>query len=148
MNSQLLSINKNSKKPRPIQSITHDSPITSSLSAFNYLNPLMRKDVEEFWCVALDSLKNVIKSEMLFRGTVDSCLVHPRDIFRFAITTNSSSILIAHNHPSNNPQPSPEDNRLTEKIQKAGKLLQIPVIDHLILAESGFYSFADSGRLK
>lgn len=108
-----------------------------------YLRELFKTEVEEFWVLALTSSKKVIKAEMLFRGTVDSCLVHPRDIFRFACVNNASSIVIAHNHPSGDHSPSSEDIQLTKRIVKIGKLLQIPVVDHLILSEKGYFSFTD-----
>lgn len=130
------------------QSLSENSYITSSITAAQYLRGLMKSDVEEFWAMALSSSKKVIKAKMIFRGTVDACLVHPRDIFRFAIFNNASSIIVAHNHPSGDRMPSHSDRVLTQKLVKAGKLLQLPVVDHLILAEADYYSFLDSGLLQ
>jgi len=122
--------------------------IISSQRAFHYLSKLMSSEVEEFWAMALDSRKSIIEAKMLFRGTVDYCLIHPRDIFRFALLNNASTMLIAHNHPSGDCYPSPEDVRVTENIFELSKLLQIPMIDHLVISSQGYYSFKDSGRLR
>ena len=84
---------------------------------------------------------------MLFRGTVDSCLIHPRDIFRFACVNNASSLLIAHNHPSQDCTPSDHDHSITKRLVKAGKLLQMPIVDHVILTDEDYYSFADNGQI-
>lgn len=116
--------------------------ITSAERAYRIFRPLLQSEVEEFWALALGPKKQLLKAKMLFRGTVDSCQVHPRDVFRFACLANASSVLIAHNHPSHDPLPSPDDIRLTEQLVQAGVLLEIPVIDHLILTVSGFSSFA------
>lgn len=117
--------------------------ILSSRVAYNYLHKLLTAEVEEFWVTTLRSDRSVIRSSCLFRGTVDSCPVHPRDIFRFACLQNASAIIISHNHPSEDPRPSVEDRRVTEQILRAGKLLQIPLLDHLIITSSGYWSYAD-----
>jgi DNA repair protein RadC len=122
--------------------------VTNSRSAHTILRPfLASQEVEEFWAVALASNKKVIRIEMIFRGTVDSCAVHPRDIFRFALKMNASSILVAHNHPSGDCRPSPSDLKLTKELSEAGDLLQIPVVDHMIVTLDGFYSMADRGLI-
>lgn len=123
------------------------SEIISSHLAFKLVHPFFRLDVEEFWAVALNSKKQVINSAMLFRGTVDHCMVHPRDIFRFGILENASSMLVAHNHPSGDCLPSIEDIQLTRKIEKAGLLLQVPLIDHIIVNADSYFSFADARHL-
>ena len=130
------------------KSFSQNCHITSSLIASYYFRELMKSGVEEFWVLALTSSKKVIKAEMLFLFSVDACLVHPRDIFRFACLNNASSFIIAHNHPSGDCSPSPADISLTKRLVKAGKLLQLPVVDHLILTESDYYSFTDAGLLK
>lgn len=121
--------------------------IISSQKAFYILKNLMDSEVEEFWVMALNSKKQIIESKMIFRGTVDRCVIHPRDIFRFALLKNASSILIAHNHPSGDCYPSLEDIQITEDIFEISKLIQIPVVDHIVIATNGYYSFKDSGRL-
>jgi DNA repair protein RadC len=82
---------------------------------------------------------------MLFRGTVDSCFVHPRDVFRFAIAENASSLLVAHNHPSGELIPSMEDLRFTRQLVAASALMEIPVVDHVILSSRGYASLRQDG---
>lgn len=120
-----------------------DQQITSSLKAYRYLQNKIISDVEEFWVIALNTNKLVIKSTCLFRGTVDACLVHPRDIFRFACLQNSSSILISHNHPSADPTPSEHDIKITQRIYRCSQYMQIPLVDHIVLASNSYVSFHD-----
>ena len=108
--------------------------------AFQHLKHLAQAETEEVWAVALGPQKSVLSSKMIFRGTVDSCLVHPRDIFRFACLANASSILIAHNHPSGELGPSYEDLRFTHQLLHASRVMEIPVVDHLILTRHGYTS--------
>lgn len=117
--------------------------ITSSQKAYELLKDEISREVEEFWALALASNKAVIARRCLFRGTVDACLVHPRDIFRFGCLHNASSLLVAHNHPSQELLPSRADVVLTRKIVALGKMMQIPVIDHLIIGHQGYRSFLD-----
>ena len=119
--------------------------ITSAEQAYLTLNGLAGADTEEFWVLALGPKKNLLKTKMLFRGTVDSCLVHPRDIFRFACIENASSLLVAHNHPSGDPLPSLEDLRFTRQLVKAAAMMEIPIVDHLIITRTGFASLKADG---
>ena len=119
--------------------------VANAEQAYRWLKHLARLDVEEFWALALGPRKNLLASKMLFRGTVDRCPIHPRDVFRFACMANASSILVAHNHPGNDPEPSEEDFAITERLMCAGELLEIPVVDHLIVAKGGYASFASRG---
>ncbi len=116
--------------------------MTSAERVYRFLKSLIQSDVEEFWVLALGPKKELLRGKMLFRGTVDACLVHPRDVFRFACLENASSLIIAHNHPSRDLLPSRDDIHLTKQLIAAGLLLEIPVLDHLILTTSGFSSFA------
>lgn len=119
--------------------------ITTALHAYTSLREIASVDTEEFWVLALGPKKNLIRCKMLFRGTVDSCLVHPRDIFRFAYTENASSLIVAHNHPSGDPQPSTEDILFTRRLVRASDLLQVPILDHLIITQDAYTSLARSG---
>ncbi len=119
--------------------------ITSAERAFDAIRNLVSSDVEEFWALALGPKKNLLASKMIFRGTVDSCLVHPRDIFRFACDSNASSVLVAHNHPSGDLIPSMEDLRFTRQLVRASQLMEIPIVDHLILTAKGYSSLRSDG---
>jgi DNA repair protein RadC len=122
--------------------------ITKPGEAFQFFRTRLGSDVEEFWIAALNSEKNVTASTCLFRGTVDHCLFHPRDVFRFACLHNASSIVVAHNHPSGSALPSPEDIFVTEQLLAVAVLLQIPLVDHLIIAGRRYYSFLEDGKLR
>ena len=119
--------------------------IRSSQSAFQLLKHLRKKSVEEFWIVALRSDKTVVRKSCLFRGTVNSCPVHLRDIFRFACLQNASSILIAHNHPGVSHAPSKADVLLTKKVAQAGDLIGIPLEDHIVIGEKYYSSLKAMG---
>lgn len=121
--------------------------ITSSRIAFEQLSHLGHLEVEEFWVLLLHANKTLIGRECVFRGTVDSCPIFPRDIFRSACRTNAASIIVAHNHPSGDRFPSPSDLHATKRLVEAGRLLGIPVNDHLIIVFKDFWSFADHGKL-
>lgn len=122
--------------------------ITTAQLAYEALRKIIAVEVEEFWVIALGPKKNLLDARMIFRGTVDSCLVHPRDIFRFAVETNASSILIAHNHPSGDRFPSVDDLRFTRQLVRASSLMEIPVIDHLIVTRDGYSSMKREGWCK
>jgi DNA repair protein RadC len=105
----------------------------------------MQLDIEEVWCIALTSNLKLIDFKMIFRGTVDQCTIHPRDIFRFACCANASRIILAHNHPSGDLEPSTQDLLITKQILNCSKIIQIPLLDHLILTSNMYFSFADQG---
>jgi DNA repair protein RadC len=113
--------------------------------AYLTLKDLIASDVEELWALALGPTKTLLRSKMIFRGTVDACLVHPRDIFRFACLENASSLIVAHNHPSGDARPSEQDMIFTNQLIEAARILEIPVLDHLIVTRKGFSSFAREG---
>ena len=119
--------------------------LATSRTAAVYLRKfLVQSEVEELWVIALNPLCHIIRSSMLFRGTVDRCFVHPRDVFRFALLNNASSLIVGHNHPSGCPQPSQADEVLTQNLRTLGELLQIPLADHVIITDKDYFSFAES----
>lgn len=81
---------------------------------------------------------------MISRGTLNFCLVHPRDLFREALKANSFALIIAHNHPSLNTSPTPEDLLLTRKLVKISKIIEIPILDHIIFTDLKYYSFKEN----
>ncbi|NJL23818.1 MAG: JAB domain-containing protein [Calothrix sp. SM1_5_4] len=123
--------------------------ITSPQSAVQFFHPRFAGvDVEEFWVAALNSVKDVTACSRLFRGSADHCLFHPRDVLRFARVNNASSFIVAHNHPSGDPRPSDEDIRITTRLTALAAIVQIPLVDHVILAPGGrYYSFLEGGAL-
>lgn len=106
--------------------------------------PLLRDDVKEkFIVVCLNSANRIIKHEIISVGNLNSSVVHPREIFKVAIDNSSASIILIHNHPSGNPEPSNEDIQITKKVVESGKILDIPVFDHLIIAGETYTSFVE-----
>jgi DNA repair protein RadC len=104
-------------------------------------------DQEVFYVVALDSQSQVRAVHEVTRGTLNSSLVHPREVFRAAILAGAAGIIIAHNHPSGDPTPSADDRAVTRQIVDAGRLLDVPRYDHVILGGERYVSFAEAGLL-
>lgn len=105
------------------------------------------KDREVFIGVFLNNQNQIICYEEMFKGTLNKVEVHPREIIRFAIRMNASSIILAHNHPSGNPEPSLADRRVTERIDNACSLMGIKLLDHFVIGHKSCVSFADRGWL-
>ncbi len=115
----------------------------SSRKAHQLIKKSVSTEVEEVWALALNSHLELIKKELIFKGTVDRCQIHPRDIFRFLCRQNAVSFILAHSHPSGNCKPSKEDIKITKQIFMAARLFEIPMNDHLIICSTGYFSFAD-----
>jgi DNA repair protein RadC len=103
--------------------------------------------VEEFHLLALDSQSQVLREVLITRGLLNSSLVHPREVFRAAIAEAAAGIIVVHNHPSGDPTPSAEDRAATKQLVSAGRLLDIPLYDHVIIAGDRFVSLATAGLL-
>ena len=118
--------------------------VTSPQEIAEIFIPMLRDDTKEkFIVVCLNSSNKIIKHETISIGNLNSSVVHPREIFKVAIDCSSASIILIHNHPSGNPEPSNEDIRITKKVVESGKILDIPVFDHLIIAGDTFTSFVE-----
>jgi len=118
--------------------------VTSPQEIADIFIPILRDDTKErFIVVCLNSSNKIIKHETISIGNLNSSIVHPREIFKVAIDCSSASIILIHNHPSGNPEPSNEDIRITKKVVESGKILDIPVFDHLIIAGDTFTSFVE-----
>ncbi len=102
---------------------------------------------EEFWMLILNRANGVIKKELISRGGVTGTVVDTKIIFKTAIEHYANSIILCHNHPSGNLKPSDADIKITRNIKEAGKIMEIPLADHLIITDNGYYSFADEGIL-
>jgi len=127
-----------------------DSPfvIKNALDVFHECKYLARKKQEHLVVLYLDSRNILIESRNISIGLIDKNLVHPREIFKPAIELLASRIIMVHNHPSGNHLPSAADEEVTLKIIESGKILDIPVIDHVIISNKGFFSFADNFSAK
>jgi DNA repair protein RadC len=110
--------------------------------------PLMRDLRKEvFKVLLLNRANRLIKEVLVSEGTLDASIVHPRDVFREAILEPAAGVILIHNHPSGNPNPSEEDIRITKQLVEAGRLLGIKVYDHIILAGESYRSLADEGLI-
>lgn len=118
--------------------------ITSPKDVAEIFIPLLRDELkEQFIVVCLNSANKIIKYEKISVGNLNSSIVHPREVFKAAIENNSASIILIHNHPSENPEPSNEDISITKKLVEAGKIMDILIFDHIIIAGSSFTSFIE-----
>jgi DNA repair protein RadC len=121
----------------------------SSQEVFDYLYHSMRDlNREVFKVIFLDVQSQVIEVEDLFEGTLTAGSVYPREIMRRAIKHNAASLIFAHNHPSGNPAPSESDEEITRDLVFASNTMQIRVLDHIIVGENKYFSFADEGLIE
>jgi len=122
----------------------------SSAEVYNALWPAMLNErTEVFSCAMVDAKLRLIKTQVISKGTLTASIVHPRESFRPAVRNSASGVIFAHNHPSGDPLPSDEDRRITGRLQEVGRILGIPVLDHVIMGTGGsYYSFADSGEIE
>jgi DNA repair protein RadC len=128
--------------------IIQKEKITSSNDAFEILHSTIgEKPYEEFWILILNKANRMIRKCSISEGGVSGTVVDPKKIFKIALDHHASSIILGHNHPSGNTQPSEADKKITRKIQEAGNMLDVAVLDHLILGDGKYYSFADEGVL-
>jgi DNA repair protein RadC len=102
---------------------------------------------EHFVCLFLNTKNQVIGKDTIFIGSLNASIVHPREVFRRAIQRASAAVICLHNHPSGDPSPSAEDRNVTKRLQEAGKLLGIDVLDHIIIGEQSFYSMKENGLM-
>lgn len=127
-------------KPR----IVLDNP--SSIFEFCHDMRLCEKEIARV--ILLDSRLSLITYKDVTVGTNNLTLFHPRDIFRLAVRTNAIGVILVHNHPSGDPSPSKDDERVTTSVVEAGKILGIKVIDHIIVGKSNYYSFRANGKIR
>lgn len=122
--------------------------ISSSKDAFGFIHSqLLDIPHEEFWVILLNRANKIIRKELVSKGGISGTVVDSRLVFKPAIENLASGIILCHNHPSGNINPSIEDVKLTAKLVEAGRLLEISVLDHIIVTNNGYYSFADEGKL-
>ena len=139
------------KRKRPPRKDASPSRLLDSRTAEAYLRSVWNADtlelVEDFLVVYLDNNHAPLGWARTSSGGLNQTVVDPRVIFGIALQVASSAVIVAHNHPSGSVQPSGEDVAITARLRDAGKLLSIPLLDHIILGKAGFYSFADSGNV-
>ena len=120
--------------------------ITSSKAVFQIMQPLIGElHHEEFWVLYLNNSNKVLHKAQLSKGGMTGTVVDPRIVFKIALEYNAISIILTHNHPSGKLVPSDQDKELTRRLKLAGQQMHILVLDHIIITETGFYSFNDDG---
>lgn len=130
------------------QSLELEQAFTNPTSVKQYLKSILSsRKREHFYLLLLNNQHQLINTELLFKGTINSAEVHPRIVVETAIKQQASAVIFAHNHPSGNPNPSDADIELTKQLKKALKLVDIRTLDHIIVAHSKTYSFAEHGLL-
>lgn len=121
--------------------------LTNPEIVFNYYQKLGLLSQERFYCLYLNSSKKVIKEKLLFMGTVNYSMIHPRDIFKEAYLLNAVSIICIHNHPSGDVTPSEKDINMTVNLKKIGDLFGIEIVDHIIISKNNYYSFLENDKI-
>jgi DNA repair protein RadC len=123
--------------------------VKSSKEMFDYLYLTMRDLKNEvFKVIFLDSVNQVIGDENLFEGTLNASAVYPREVVEKSISRNAAALIFAHNHPSGDPTPSESDKAITQDLIYACNLVEISVLDHLIIGDNRYFSFADEGLIE
>ncbi|MEN8192713.1 MAG: DNA repair protein RadC [Bacteroidota bacterium] len=121
-----------------------DKKINSPADIAEIFGPLFRDEIKEkFVVICLNSANKIIRYEVISVGSLNSSIVHAREVFKVAIENNSANIILLHNHPSGNITPSNEDIQVTKRLVEAGKILEISVFDHIIIAGNNYTSFVD-----
>lgn len=119
--------------------------IECAKDVYNYfVDDMKDKKKEHFYILMMDTKNRIIREELISVGTLDSSLAHPREVFKEAIKESAFAIMLVHNHPSGDPEPSEEDIKITKQIIEAGKILNIIVLDHIILGKDRYWNWLDS----
>lgn len=135
--------NRINKKQREIVKVKLNRPDI----VFEYYKDLKNLSQEHFYCLYLDSKNKVLKEKLLFVGTVNHSMVHPREVFKEAYLSNAVSIICIHNHPSGDVFPSKEDEMITNNLKEIGKFLDVKIIDHIIIGNDAYYSFLENDKI-
>ena len=104
-------------------------------------------DQEHFFVLLLDTRSRLMGYKLISTGSLNASTIHPRDVFKAAILGGAAAVILAHNHPSGDPRPSQEDRNITRILSEAGKLLEMPVYDHVVVGSEGYFSFREAGLI-
>lgn len=137
--------------PRCGEAVSFDPPppgLRCSAEVYALIGPsLAKRRQERFYVIALDARNRPVRRHLVAVGSLSSCIVHPREVFAPLIRDRAAAAILLHSHPSGCVDPSIEDKDLTDRLARAGQLLGIPVLDHLIVGKDGYHSFRDAGTL-
>ena len=139
---QILAIAELSKRASQIKNPI--KKITNAKDVFDLFHERLKDDKQENFIVLMLSAKNnIIGDQLVFKGTLDSALIHPREVFKAAIRSSASKIILVHNHPSGDPAPSEDDLKITQILIDAGKMLNIPILDHVIVGKEKWWNWVE-----
>ena len=128
------------------QTVTNPQTVQGVLSKILNSENEVDRMKEHFWVIGLSTRNAIQYIDLVSLGTLNASLVHPREVFRFSILKAVSSIILSHNHPSGNAEPSEEDMKITRRLVEAGKIIGIEVLDHIVIGDrDSFYSFKERG---
>lgn len=122
----------------------HTEVIESAKDIYYKMKFLENENQENFYCMFLNTRLAIIKYELIYKGTVDQMVIHPRDIFIKAIKANASYIILVHNHPTGNANPSKADKTTTKALTEVSEIINIEILDHIIIGKNQFYSFKEA----
>lgn len=132
-----------------VSPLNHGTKLVTSQHVFNHFSPRFKNIKKEiFKVILLDQKNKVIRDVNISEGSLTATVVHPREVFNPAIRDSAASVIFLHNHPSGDPTPSQEDKEMTQRLVAAGELMGIQVLDHLVIGDNTYFSFADSGYIK
>jgi len=123
------------------------SDVYKMVKQFLKRKPIIDREKEHFFVIGMLRNNKIRFIDIVSIGSVTATVVHPMNVFRLAVMKGVVNLIICHNHPSGNTQPSTADITLTKKLKEAGKVLEIQVLDHIIIGDAGYYSFADEGMI-
>ena len=130
------------------QAKTPTSKITCAKDVFNLFHEKLKdKKEEHFYVLMLDTKNKIIGEQLISKGILDSSIIHPREVFKPAIKNSASKIVLVHNHPSGNPEPSREDLAITEKLLESGDQIDIKVLDHVIIGNGSWWSWVEGKKI-
>lgn len=130
-----------------VRELENEPSVSCSQDLADYLAEFRSEDQEHFIIIGLDTKNKPTFRKVVALGSLNECRVEPREAFKMAIVNSCLSIALAHNHPSGDPTPSPQDIALTKRLSEAGELLGIPVLDHIVIARNRYMSFKDMGLM-
>lgn len=130
-----------------IQEPSHEIYAHHSRDVFGYLEQYSKADKEIFLVLCFNAKNRLLECVPISVGTVDCSAVYPREVIRECLRTGASSVILAHNHPSGDPQPSVADNMITKRLVWCMKLMSIEMLDHIVIGKGVYYSYADSGLI-
>ncbi len=135
-------------KRRQMEDVQKRESITSDADIYTYLHSKMQDcDTEQAWIMLLNQNFKLIKSIRISSGGITETAVDVRQIIKYAVVNNATVLALSHNHPSNNPNPSRDDDNITQRVKKACELMRIHFLDHVIVTDGAYYSYQEHGRL-